>query len=442
MDWLHGLRAWDTLRTSFWFLPSLMLAAAAVLSLITLAIDDAVDAPLGSFWWVDISSPEEARALLIMIAGAVLGVAGVTFSITIVTLTLAASQFGNRLLRNFLRDRGNQAALGTFVSTFLYCVLVLPAIDATPGAPGAPQISVAVATLLALVSTVVFVLFIHHVASSIRATNVVSAVASELDTALARLYSDGANGQDRRRAALPEEFDTATATRIPAAESGYIQTVDAPAVVRAAEEANAIVVLLHAAGRFVVEGTTLAHVWPPDRCDDTLAETVQAAFSLGGARTIIQDVEFAIDQIVEIAVRALSPGVSDPFTAMECIDRLGQALALLAERDLPPNAHLGTDDALRLVAPALTFDGVMDAAFNQIRQHSRTDVAVVIRLLETYAAIAERCRTREQIRTVRRHTIMTERGARRAAFDPADADDIGRRFQRTLATLRQGPGAS
>lgn len=435
-------RWWDALRASFWFLPVLMLVGAAGLSAVTLAIDHELDRPLGGFWWVDTGSPEAARTLLLLVAGSMIGVAGVTFSITIVTLTLATSQFGNRLLRHFLRDRVYQAALGTFVATFLYCMLVLPAVDSGSSGAFVPQVSLATAELLAAVSTLVLVLFIHHVATSIRATNIVSAVARELDAAVARLYPPGPSLAAPHAPELPDAYDGESAAIVRSPASGYIQTIDVAAIVDAATASDSIVVLLHPAGQFLVPNMPIARVWPPDRCDPVLCEAVQAAVHLGSSRTILQDVEFAIDQIVEIAVRALSPGVSDPFTAIECVDRLGQAVGFVAERDLPPNAKQDEAQQLRFVGPGLTFGGVMDAAFNQIRQHARGNVAVLIRLLATYAVIGERCRTSEQVTAVRLHAVMTHRSTPAAELDPADAEDLDRRFRRTLRVLRAGHESS
>ena len=327
--WLEN--KWDDLRTSFWFLPTFLVAAAVALSLATIHLDRATPyynwiATLG---WTFTRGPEGSRAVLSTVAGSMMTIASVTFSITVVALQLASSQFGPRLLRNFMRDRGNQVAIGTFIATFTYCLLILRAVNGTEKEQFVPHISVTVGLLLALVSLGVFIYFIHHAAASIQAENVIAGVSRELHQALDRLYPEcmgrGAPAEARGRG-LPEAFGS-EARPVSCRESNYLQAIDVDGLLELARGRDLVLRIVQRPGKFFFQGGDLAEVWPGDRVDDELAEAIRSAFYFGPRRTLTQDVEFAFDQLVEVAVRALSPGVNDPFTAIDCVDRLGGASA-------------------------------------------------------------------------------------------------------------------
>jgi len=152
-------------------------------------------------------------------------------------------------------------------------------------------------------------------------------------------------------------------------------------------------------------------------------------------RLRLQDVEFAIDQLVEIALRALSPGVNDPFTAMACIDRLGTALASLAERRIPSGYYYDDENNLRMITDQVTFAGIVETAFNQIRQYSRSSTAVTIRLLEAIAVIAARSQTKEERAALRRQAIMIRRGSVDSLPEEFDREEVEERYQTVLSIL-------
>lgn len=431
---------WERLSENYWFLPALMVFLAIVLSYVTLAVDRRValeSARLPA--WIDSGGAEGARTLLSTVAGSMITIAGVTFSITIVALALASSQFGPRLLSNFMRDRGNQLVLGAFISTFTYCLLVLRAVRSVGENVFVPHVSVTTAILLALASVGVLIYFFHHVSHSIRAENLIALVGSDLESAIDRLFPESKpTGRMepwlRQEEDMPEGFEE-EARAVDADEDGTLQAINYETLGTLAAEEDCLLRLAHRPGSFIAQGAMLAQVWPGDRLDEELAEAIRNAFLLGVERSTLQDVEFAVYQLVEIAVRALSPGINDPFTAIACIDQLGTSLARLAERKIPSAYHYDEDGRLRLIADSLTFDGVIDAAFNQIRQHGAGDVAVTIRLLEALAIIAGHTRTERQRTALHRHAQMIRRASERAIPEEGDREDVERRFEAVLKAL-------
>lgn len=386
---------WNALRATFWFVPALFALGTVPLALGLLAVDAELGAREIALRGLYEGRAEDARSVLVMIAGSMIGTAGVVFSITIVALSLTSSQYGPRLLRHFLRDPGNQVVLGTFVATFLYCLLVLRSV--VSGRP-APALSVSMAVLLAVVSLAVLIYFFHHVAASIQAGAIVAGVARDLERAIDRFCArHGASDGEAARA----EAGLEGAARVDASSSGYVQAVDHEALRAVACERDGCIEALHRAGDFLIAGGALACVAPADRFDEAARRRVQGAFLIGAQPTEEQDLEFAVRQLVEVALRALSPGINDPYTAVNCIDWLGVALARLAEDGMPP--HVLRDEAgrVRLLTDAPTFAGVADACFQQIRQAAGPHVAVSIRLLDTFAALAPHLRAPAQVETIR-----------------------------------------
>jgi len=432
---------WEQLRSTYWFIPMAMVASAVMLSTASVLLDRAIqEEGTQSLEWLYSGGPAEARALLSTIAASMINVAGVTFSITIVTLSLASSQFGSRLLRSFMRDTGNQVVLGTFVATFLYALLVLQTISEVEGRVFVPRISVTIGTLLAAAGVAVLIYFIHHVSASIQAENVIAAVGRDLDSAIDRLFPEQAEGAPEVGRGQTDEPAAERFERlghpIPATRTGYLQAIDQDGLMNLATEIDMVLRVKRRPGDFVVEQGDLVLVWPPDKVNDELVKRVNDAFILGARRLRLQDVEFAINQLVEIAVRALSPGINDPFTAIASIDRLGASLAHLAERGIPAAHHYDDDGHLRLVTDVVTFPGVVDAAFNQIRQHATSSVAVTIRLLEAIAIIAAHTRTEEQREALRHQAEMIWQSSNEALPEDSDRKDMKDRYQLVLRTAK------
>ncbi len=434
---------WDILHSSFWFLPSLMVGGAVALSMATIAVDETVtDEWLQALGWAYTGGAEGASSVLGAIASSMITIAGVVFSMTLVALSLASSQLGPRLLRNFMRDTTTQVVLGTFVSTFVYCLLVLRTIRRADEVAFVPHLSVNIGVLFALVSVGVLIYFIHHVSISIQADQVIARVGKELTEEINRLFPERV-GQEQGSPAIesidtsiPEAFDR-EARPVLAGGDGYLQHIDGDALMTLATQADVLMRLERRSGQYVVSGRPLVMVWPGNQVTDHFAAQVNEAFALGNQRTSAQDVEFAIHQLVEIAVRALSPGINDPFTAVACVDRLGSALCRLAQRKMPSPYRHDEQHRLRVVVAPITFTEIVDTSFNQIRQYARPSAAVTIRLLEAIAVIAEAAHRPEDLAALRRHAEMIVRGAREGLPEGEDRRAVEDRFEMTVGSLQE-----
>jgi uncharacterized membrane protein len=434
-------------RESFWLLPALMTAGAVALSFVTVELDDKLTwSGLGTGPFGNVASADGARTLLATIAGSMITVASLTFSITIASLSLASSQLGPRLIRNFIRDTGNQLVLGTFIATFAYCLLVLRTVKGTEGIAFVPSISMVVAVLLAMSSLAVLIYFINHISTSIQAPRVITSIGADLDRTIDRLYPqridwsqsrDEIELQSGAAETLPEP--PGEAYRVASPRSGYIQSVKSDALVKTAEEASVVVRVPHHPGQFVAKGAFLAEVFDSEGKvpEEDVEEAVLAAFSIGDDRAAREDIEFYIDQLVEIAVRALSPGINDPFTAMACIDRLGASLRELAERVLPSQYHYDDAGTLRVIARSQTFEGALDAAFNLIRQYGQASAPVSMRMMETLAVLAEWAPAREHKAALLAHARMIESGAKSLMRERADVKALEERFSLVIKALEQ-----
>ncbi|MDT8442133.1 MAG: DUF2254 domain-containing protein [Desulfuromonadales bacterium] len=441
-------KAWDRVRSSFWFLPALMAGGAMVLAFATVALDTQVTDWLALNWGLTFTGGAEGgSSLLGAIAGSMITIAGVVFSMTLVALSLASSQLGPRLLRNFMRDTTTQMVLGTFVATFLYCLLVLRTIRRAEEIVFVPHLSVTLGVLLAVVSVGVLIYFIHHVSVSIQANEIVARVGTELIEGIERLFPENIGRGAPRipteppHAGFLDMFDR-EARPIVSAGDGYLQYVDGDTLMALAMQEDVVIRLERRPGHYVVAAGPLALVWPGSRVTDQLVARVNTAFALGNQRTSGQDIEFAVNQLVEIAIRALSPGVNDPFTAMTCVDRLGSALCRLAQRDMSSPYRHDTQGQLRVIAPVITFPDITDVAFDQIRQYGRTSTAVTIRLLETIARVASSAYRPEDRAALLRHAEMIARGAREGLPEEEDRQKVEERFQSANQLLSESPDSS
>ena len=434
----------EKLRTSYWFIPSLLATAATALSFVTVHVDTIVNAKwVRATGWIWAGGPEGARNVLATIAGSTITVAGVVFSITIVSLTLASSQFGPRLLRNFMADRATQFVLGVFVSTFLYCLLVLRTIRGTDAATFVPFLSVTCGVIFAVASVGFLIFFIHHVSSSILAENLIARVADELQVGIDRLFPDslGDNATEEKEPA-EETIQAATAHDshpIHAQASGFMQAMDAERILSWATDKQLLVRLARRPGDFLAEGALLAEVWPKERASETISDELRGSFYFGRQRTPSQDVEYAIDQLVEVALRALSPGINDPFTAITCIEWLGAALIRVGNRRVPTRYRHDQDGTLRVIANVTDYAGIAAACLDQIRQYGCKSVAVTIRLLDVLERVAGEVTSPANRKILTGHARKIRDDGVANAGNEEDRREIERRFAATEAALAYSP---
>lgn len=433
------LTLWERLHTSFWFVPGLVVAASVALAAATIGADREIsERAVLRMPLVYRTGVDGARALLSTVAGSIITVTGVTFSVMVVAFTLASSQFTPRLLRNFMRDVGNQVVLGIFIGTFTYCLCVLRIVGGLDDT-FVPRISVSCAFALTGLSIGALVYFIHHAASLIQAQAIIAAIGRELESALQPLYPRGI-GQSgpSDEAELPDDF-AARGAEITAPRNDYIDAMDGDGLMAIAEGNGLILELEHRPGDFAISGEVIARAYPREKITDEIRESIRGAFLFGPQRTQTQDPEFVLSELVEIAVRALSPGINDPMTAVLCVDRLAAALATVAAHPRPSAYRYSAGGKLRIVAKHYGFRGLVEAAFNPIRQYGRGSVAVTIRLLEAIRRIALHAQSDADREVLLRQAVMIERGSKQAPFDPGDRGDIEERFRATLEALGHAP---
>ena len=418
----------EALRTTLWVVPAAMVAAAILLFGVTYGLDRAIaNGRLSLPGWAIAGEADASRQVLIGIAAAVITVAGVMFSITILALQLASQQFGPRMLRNFIRDVGTQVSLGAFVGTFVYSVLTLGSV-AHGSAGFVPHLSVTVALVLTLGDLGVLIYFIHHVATSIQVTSVIAGIARDFRSTLRTLQNETARmvpGQpdpDAEARELSARLDDANGL-VRARTPGFLQSVGHDQLVRIAASSGATIQLLHRPGHFLVEGQPLARVWPADAAQ-VVADTLDRAHIVGSSRTLTQDLGFAVDQLVEVAIRAISPAVNDPFTALNCIDWLGDCLCRAGRGPLPGGLYRDPDGVVRLVDRTITFDGLVRKASDKIRQSARGMPAVLIRQLESLAKVGLALGDGRERGVLGLEAEMILRASEESVPEPADRRDV------------------
>jgi uncharacterized membrane protein len=425
-DWRN-----EALRTNLWLIPAIETVAAVLLFAVTLTIDQAAfhgDITLPS--WLISGSPDAARQILSSLAGSLITVVGVVFSIMIVTLTLASTQFGPRMLRTFIRDRGTQVTLGTFVATFFYAMLTLISIGGT----FVPHLSVTVALALTAVDLGVLIYFIHHVATAIQLPEVIASIARDLTNAIG-VEAGGTAGRDEMvngpsLPVLQARLDRG-GQLVTAPTSGYVRFVRNATLVRIAAEYDAVIRLHYRPGHFLVAGHPMATVWPPDVADK-IRSRLENVHITGPLRTLTQDIAFGIDQLVEIAIRALSPAVNDTFTAMTCIDWLGDNLCKIAVEWHPDTCHRDRDGQIRLITTPVSYERLVQRSFEKIRQAAGSMPAVLIRQLDALSkimAVAPASRTQVLLD----QASMIQRVNLRTVSEQADKADITARYDALLA---------
>ena len=426
LNWLRA--GWDSLRTSLWLIPGSMFLLGIGLALLMLSFGTT---EVRWAQWQSGGNGEDARNLLSTLLGAVITMASIVFSITIVSLSLAANTYGPRLIRTFRSDRSTQGVIGIFMTTIVYLLLVLRAVRGEANEDQVPEIAVAFGSLLALVSVIALLAFIHGVATLMVADEVVRRVQKELDSGIDELPP---LREARHLPQLPDDFDE-RAERIPLPSEGYVQSVGYPDIVEWAEKHDRIVRLDFRPGDFVVEGDRKVLIYPAPDDPRQARREIERFIVSGEQRTPTQDLEFAIRHLVEVAVRALSPGINDPFTAMVVVDRLRGAIARLCGRELPPKKLLGASGKLRVSRDSTSFKGAVDAAFNQIRNSGSDMPAVLVHMLKSIGAIGEHVRTGEQREALFDQAKLIWAAAQRDVPDPSDLDDVERAFRASAAAL-------
>lgn len=402
----------DSLASSYWFIPSIMALTAFYLALYLTQTQWILEhVSLKDFLWALNLEAEGARTVMATVAGSMITVAGVTFSITISSIVHATNQFGPRLLTNFMNDRGNQVTLGVFISTFLYCLVVLSTIpgESKTETHLVPIVAVIFGVALAIASVAVLIYFVHHVPASIHASHVISSVGKQLLEKVETLYVERDSSGDTPDEALDDVGlckDTANLLQVSATFTGYLQFLDFEALAALASEKDIVIILNVSPGDFINKGDFLAWTYrftQSEEEESRFRQQLREAFLCGDRRTPAQDSLFLANELIEIAARALSPGISDPFTAMMCMDWLGASFAKVANREHKQQFRHDDAGALRVVVPTVSDMDYVSGALGKLMPYACRDRNAVLHLQSMLAKLMltlTSSDTREKVRAL------------------------------------------
>ncbi|WP_237059044.1 DUF2254 domain-containing protein [Microbulbifer sediminum] len=426
----------ERLRTSFLTVPASMIVLAILLAIVLRLLDSTVNfGDLTGLDWLSISDADSARALLSTIASSTITVAGTVFSITVVALTLASNQFGPRLVRNFIRDRSTQVALGIFLATFAYALVTIRSIDTLQGDVRNYDLAVHVAMLLAVASILFLVYFIHNVALTIQVDNITHQINREFHRAIDREYPQ--SSQDTEGEKFDEErLELGTGwINIPSGGGGYVQLVNRQALKSLAEKHDCCLQITSHAGAYVNHWGVLGRVYHSPEDIDSLFAGIHSAVELGSQPTAEQDIVFSIRQLSQIAVRALSPGINDPFTAYTCVDRLVEGLGTVLQRPEPANCFTDEQGCLRLVTRELTFGDLLDASLDEICEHGRANGVFMRHLLHSLLHLSRACGRGQDRRAMLNYVRRLEQDCETFIESSADIEAIKSRVDEIARAL-------
>ncbi len=427
---------WKELMATFWFLPVLIISLSVVLSFGFVYLDSAFN--ISKDGWIRyflVNSPDSARSILSTISGAMIGVAGTVFSVTLVALTLASSQFGPRLIKNFMYVKLNQVVLGSYISTFLYCLLVLNAIKDEEAYTFIPSISILVAIVVTIANIILLIVFIHQIATSIQADKVISDISGFISRQVETLFPEKMGEEKESEESLDIAKAVSTYPRsdsIKSPKSGYLQYIDSESLIEIIIKNDALLQLHQRPGGFLVKGEAIGLLYSNENWEKDEFEKLFSQFVIGKTKSSQQDLEYSIHQMVEIAARALSPGVNDPYTAIACIDNLTATMSYLAQVKFPSKCRFDEEGNLRIIADTLDFEGVLDGAFNQIRQFSGGSTAVIIRLMEALITIYGFTKKESYKKAIIKQAEMVLKIGKDSIQEKNDIQDLTKRSEKIL----------
>src|SRR5512137_1733114 len=409
---IAGGYTWDRMSVNFMFIPGAMALGAVLLAWSMYWLDGQIpNEVLNTSRFVISGSPSELRGYLFAMATTVLTTAGVVFTLLTLPLSTVASQYGSRLIRVFLGDRTTQFVLGMFVATFTYCIFSALGIPPAEVEPDGPQITTTMGLYLLIVAFASLILLIQHISTMLQAPNIAATAGVELLGVVRETNQPETRGGEYQRQTVktpPDSLITAEARPVRANKPGYIQYVDTEYILPRAQKKDIVIRIVPKQGAFVRSGMVIAQVWPADRVDNDLDNEIRNTFHLGNQRTPTQDVEYAVNQLTEIAVRAMSPAINDPFTAMTCLDYLADGLAKYARYGESSHNFYDKDGRLRLIYEPADLEELLSAAFDMLRHASADNARVLLHMLETIDVIGQVTKSPEERQMLLRHVTLIQ----------------------------------
>ena len=415
---------WNRLKNSLWALPITFVIAATILAL--LVVYQPLNPRNDPVWWLYSGDAPAASGFLANLLTAMITMATLAISITMVVLTLAAQSLGPRLIPIFMSDTRTKLMLGLFIGTVVYLLIVLRSV--VGDIDRVPNLAVTLGAALVFISVVVLLFFVHHLARSIVADTIVDRVGDTLDSWIPGAFPEKTNASPPSNATGGSEND---GHPFAAMTTGYVQAIDHESAISAARAAGAAVTLSHRPGHYVLRGDVLARITPASALNDELADTLKSCIVCGNSRTPVQDIEYPIRQLVEIALRALSPGINDPYTACAVIDRVTGSIARIMARGVQQSRWYDEEEIVRLIVPTTQIDGILDAAFNEIRQAGASQPAILIRLVDRLGQLLGHANN-DQAEEIRRHLELVRATGQRGIADQADRSILAARIETAL----------
>lgn len=436
---------WEKLLTTIWFVPTIISTAFVISAICLLYFDQHVDVQKWTWTHVFQIGVDGIRQVLAVTTGAIISLTGVVFSISVVALTLAANQFGSKILHNFLRDTRNKVVLGLLVGSFLYGLTLLAFIDTHQDAIGhMPIISFIVSLLLTVMAVIGLIHFTHNISTSIQADQIISMIGQELNQAIEATLTD--LDEEQFTHSSIQKWHIATHKMQPqtilAATSGYVEFIDLNKLSSLAENNNQHIELLLQPGGFIIENSPIMNVYCQNSDVGTKHENVLTrCISLGQKRTPFSDLEFAIMQLLQIALRALSPGINDSLTAISCIDWLSSSLGRMATKNFPLSYLEDKNGVVRIKKRKFDFIDAADAMFHPLRQNARGNEMVMIHLLTTISRILQVSKKSKYSSALYHHAILILEASKASFKHPADTEEIIRRFEKCQEIYAQTKSA-
>ena len=411
------IKGWQDLQSSYYFIPSLMGLGSILVAYVTIYLDRHYGLPVGNENFLLSNKATGARTILATIAGAMIGVAATTFSITMVAVTSAAGQYGPRLIGNFMRDRGNQVTLGTFTSTFIYCLLILRVArtgssnDETTIAEFVPNISLLMAMGLTMMSVGVLIYFIHHVPETLNVGNITGRVGRQLRKDIEGRYAAEIGEPIHPDSVGLDHFPLSKAIDIEARAEGYIQAINQNSLLKLATECDAAVKIEYRPGDFVTKNDVIMRLWLESDIDEKTDQKFRAAFAMGQERTSYQNILFLADELVEILARALSPGINDPFTAINCINWYHSAFKSFLKSEDPSPFRANNEGDLRVIAYPVSFKRFASVLCDQSRAYIASDRNTTLKMMTVLTELAAGCDDEDRKSILKHHLELLRTAA-------------------------------
>jgi uncharacterized membrane protein len=428
---------WYNMTSSFWFVPGLIILGAMLLAITLIKADEYITSDVVENWPRFLGAgAESSRNMLETIASSMITVAGVVFSITLVALSLASSQYSSRVLQTFMNDRATQVVLGIFLGIFGYCLVVLMAIRDNGEGDFLPTLAVLVGLLFGFLGIALLVFFIHHIAKTIQASRILAAVYEETVAYVDVVFPDPLDGEEIEAHVEPDHPGHAWHV-IPANKTGYIQQIDTAPLLKFARDHDVVVRMERGVGEFIIEGAPAFSILAVYLPEDTDPLRLNKSFTVGRQRSPTQDVAFGIRQLEDVALKALSPGVNDTTTAVMVIDYLTAILVRLADRHVAKPCVI-EEGKLRLLFRGPTYSALAGTAFNQIRLNAEGNMAILERLFGSLEVLAGLTRSEKRRQALLLHARDMEETAHRSIASTSDRRRIHDMSTRVIALLDSG----